>query len=452
MEDFDADVLEALLAGAGVTCPGAENNVPPVLTFPQGGVVGGAEGEGESRSSAVGGDSGGHTEGVGNMGADETEDGRQGNRSADEERRSETERDSERVDPNADRREPPTPPARSGGDEEAEAQGVEKDVEEGADVSGARKRRRKDKNPKKKGSEPRTKRSKTGPSPDGEESSLWGSKVFSADQLAKKLDRVVLTDLDRSYIGELDFPTVLDRAVHSCAKVLSVLRYTQADVCVRYKEAVLEQDEKISALGDQMARLSVEKEKVKEEADKEVEAARKVLDELKQKISSAEAREAELQKRLGEFEEKKAKELEELKAAAQKEIDDLKEARKQEVDELNTARQREIDVLAEDRSKVQLLVDSQQIRVAELEDELRSEREGRKVEVDALKEKLKQLPAKLFDNCVKQVKVLRPDFPAELLSKDHMVTKDGAQIMKMVLTPGSGVSWEQFYPGPDQVV
>src|ERR1044072_177774 len=114
MEDFDADVLEALLAGAGVTCPGAENNVPPVLTFPQGGVVGGAEGEGESRSSAVGGGSGGHTEGVGNMGADETEDGRQGNRSADEERRSETERDSERVDPNADRREPPTPPARSG--------------------------------------------------------------------------------------------------------------------------------------------------------------------------------------------------------------------------------------------------------------------------------------------------------------------------------------------------
>src|ERR1044072_5615306 len=144
-------------------------------------------------------------------------------------------------------------------------------------------------------------------------SSLWGSKVFSTDQLAKKLDRVVLTDLDRSHIGELDFPTVLDRAVHSCAKVLSVLRYTQSEVCVRYKEAVQEQDEKISALGDQMARLSVEKEKVKEEADKEVTSARKEVDELKEKVASPEQREAELQKQLAEFEEKKAKEFEELK-------------------------------------------------------------------------------------------------------------------------------------------
>jgi hypothetical protein len=448
MEDFDADLLEALLAGAEVKCPGAENNTPPFLTLPKGGGVGGAEEEGENNNSGVGA----NAEREGSVLADGTGGDRQVDQSAatSEERRKEPVRDSEHADQETDQREPPTPPAKSGGDEEAEVQGKEKDAEEGADAAGARKRRRKDRNPRRNRPEPRGKRSKTGHHPDEEESSLWGSKVFTADHLAKKLDRVVLTDLDRSHIEELDFPTVLDRAVHSCAKVLSVLRYTQSEVCVRYQEAVQEQDEKISALGDQMARLSVEKEKVKEEADKEVTSARKEVDELKEKVASAEQREADLQKQLAEFEEKKAKEFEELKTAAQKEIDDLKEARKQEVEQLNDARQKEIDILAEERSKVQLLVDSQQIRVAELEDELRSEKEARKVETDALKEKLKQLPAKLFDNCVNQVKVLRPDFPVELLSKDHVVTKDGTRIMKMVVTPDRGISWELFHPVPDQ--
>ena len=101
MEDFDADLLEALLAGAEVKCPGAENNTPPFITLPQGGVVGGAEGEGESRSSVVGDGSGANAEGGGDTLVDDTEGDRQVNRPVGitEERRSEPEKDPEQVVP-----------------------------------------------------------------------------------------------------------------------------------------------------------------------------------------------------------------------------------------------------------------------------------------------------------------------------------------------------------------
>ena len=263
---------------------------------------------------------------------------------------------------------------------------------------------------------------------------MWGPPVLTPDQIGQRVDSVFLTDRDRICMNQVDFTSLLSRAVSNCAETLSVLRYTEKDVCGQWADTLARRNERLSELSEQVNGLKV----AKEEAEQNLYDAREELTIEREKLADAERQESELKRKLEELEATKAKEIGDLNATWEKEVGLIKDAWKAEV-----------STVVGERMNLQKVVDGQKVELETLRAELGQERDGRKTEVKDLNDSLGRLNVKSFNNCLQQVKVVMPDFPVDHLSAGYMVTKDQKRIVKIIKLSDGKMTTEQVFPLPD---